>query len=455
MSITSLQFSDAGPFDSIEFDFDPRVNVFTGPNNSGKTTALWVLGEILVYPFGMPSKALRSSDARWSLEWRSDSGSSSISGGLPISPREMVRAYEELGFSCYVPAQRHGTDFRSKGPGLKQDITSITQQEIRTLIRTRPDIMREAETEARLMDAMIVSRKDEPETLRRRRESMIFTDASLVSDEMVMQELINLDYASYRQHRGELQDTVESILSISSDITEGFSIEFAGVHEDDDGLYLRVTTPDGEVPLSVLSQGTQSVIHWVARLVLGQAKYYDFSKEWFDEPSILVIDEIDAHLHPSWQRRVIPALMKRFANLQIFCSTHSPLMLAGLKAGQIQLLQRQPGGSISVSTNDSDVGGWTSDEIFRNVLGVENPTDLATAEALRRLGELRRKDSLSEAEERELTRLRVKVGRDIIGDVVAEQIAEFERAMGRDSTVSLEPGSAGNRTEAGDDAPEA
>ena len=52
MPITGLSFSNVGPFDDIAFGFNQQVNVFTGPNNSGKSTILWVLGELLVYPFG-------------------------------------------------------------------------------------------------------------------------------------------------------------------------------------------------------------------------------------------------------------------------------------------------------------------------------------------------------------------------------------------------------------------
>ena len=58
----------------------------------------------------------------------------------------------------------------------------------------------------------------------------------------------------------------------------------------------------------------------------------------------MIVDEIDAHLHPSWQRRILPTLTRNFPNLQIFCSTHSPMMLAGLKAGQVQLLRRDENG---------------------------------------------------------------------------------------------------------------
>ena len=59
-----------------------------------------------------------------------------------------------------------------------------------------------------------------------------------------------------------------------------------------------------------------------------------------NKPAILLIDEIENHLHPTWQRRVIPALLEHFPGLQIFATTHSPFVVAGLKAGQVHLLKR-------------------------------------------------------------------------------------------------------------------
>ena len=64
MPITKLHFTNVGPFEDIEFDFDKQVNVFTGPNNSGKSTVLAVLGEIAVFPFRIPSKLLRHEKAK-------------------------------------------------------------------------------------------------------------------------------------------------------------------------------------------------------------------------------------------------------------------------------------------------------------------------------------------------------------------------------------------------------
>ena len=59
MPILDLQFTNVGPFDDIMFEFDEHVNVFVGPNNCGKSTALTVLGAIIVYPFDLPRKLFR------------------------------------------------------------------------------------------------------------------------------------------------------------------------------------------------------------------------------------------------------------------------------------------------------------------------------------------------------------------------------------------------------------
>ena len=48
MPIYELELRNLGPFDDIHFEFDPRVNVFVGPNNCGKSTVLISLGDISV-----------------------------------------------------------------------------------------------------------------------------------------------------------------------------------------------------------------------------------------------------------------------------------------------------------------------------------------------------------------------------------------------------------------------
>ena len=143
MPITGLSFSNVGPFDEITFEFDQQVNVFTGPNNSGKSTVLWVLAELLVYPFTMPAKLPRSDNSAWRLSYLSASGVESVEGDLPTTREKMLPVYEVVGHTCFVPAQRHGTDFRSTGPTAGLDIEPSIDEELDQSARQQPEIFRQ------------------------------------------------------------------------------------------------------------------------------------------------------------------------------------------------------------------------------------------------------------------------------------------------------------------------
>ena len=103
-----------------------------------------------------------------------------------------------------------------------------------------------------------------------------------------------------------------------------------------------------------------------------------------------MIVEIENHLHPTWQRRVIPSLREHFPQLQIFATTHSPFLVAGLDAGQVHRLYRDADFTVRAEApNSKQIVGWTVDEILRGLMGVQDPTDNKTAEGAQELRELR------------------------------------------------------------------
>jgi len=419
MPIEKLKLKNVGPFDDIEFEFDPQVNVFTGPNNSGKSSALWALGDVTTYPFTFPKRLLRDGKpAEFSAH--TFDGAGTLSGEMPCMTqtdlsasstrwREFALFLANLGYSRFIPALRQGTDFRSSGPAVTlmpvPDIDSLLW-----LVAEQPD-------EQMALDGL------------RKRLMLTPTDASLISDEVVIQTIINLHYRSFMKRDRILSDILDIVADMASSITEGFPLEFAGANEDRNGFFIQFKTVDGILPLNTLSQGTQSIIQWLAHLVIGYAEYYDFPDDLSDKPGVLIVDEIDAHLHPSWQRRIIPTLTRHFPNLQIFCSTHSPLMLAGLKAGQVQLLRRDEDGRVTVSRNDDDIIGWSADEVLRYILDMPNTTDLQTEDQINRLQELRRKYRLSPEESEELERLRHSINQDLISGPAAAQIEQFTEQL--------------------------
>ena len=434
MPVTRLHITNVGPIDEVTVEFDPQVNVFIGPNNSGKSTLLWVLGELLVYPFTMPTKILRSDRPQWTLDTSTAAGVDPVQGTLPTEPEHLVPIYEKIGYTCYVPAQRQSTNFRSSGPTVSQGPDSQFNELFELFAAEREQIISRIGVEAfRQAIRQDTSEERHPELAKR--SKLMMAGNTLVSDKAMKQRIIDLDYTSSRRQKPVIKSYLNKVASLAAEITEDFPIQFIGVEEDQRGLYPAFRTPDGDLPLDVLSQGTQSIIQFLAHLLLRYAEYYDFPPDLTHKPGVAIIDEIDAHLHPTWQRRIIPTLTENFPNLQIFCSTHSPLMLAGLKAGQISLLRRDERGKVAVSTNESDITGWTGDEILRQFMEVFNPTDIATAFRVGQFQELASKEILSKAEAEELEQLRQTVRDDLLSGPMSAQVIRFakelERARGK------------------------
>ena len=66
-------------------------------------------------------------------------------------------------------------------------------------------------------------------------------------------------------------------------------------------------------------------------------------------PGLVLIDEIDLHLHPKWQRQIVPALKKVFPKIQFFATTHSPQVIGECRPEEIVVVtptgQKRPGPS--------------------------------------------------------------------------------------------------------------
>lgn len=164
-----------------------------------------------------------------------------------------------------------------------------------------------------------------------------------------------------------------------------------------DGMAITVTHDVPYNPLGTfqkvfsgdLSDGTQGTLSWIEYMAVHICYRHRFQAGWDSHPATLLIDEIENHLHPEWQRRVLPALRRYFPQVQIFATTHSPFFVAGLGAGQVHRLYRDDDLVVRVEApNEEQIVGWTMDEILRGLMGVLDPTDRKTAlrtEELRRL----------------------------------------------------------------------
>ena len=355
MPIQDLHVTNIGPFDDITFEFDEHINVFVGPNSSGKSTTLMTLANIVTYPFTLPGRLCKTAPAAFTVHIVGRDGQpQELTGVLPLDQEALAyharwaTILTTLGYSAFVPALRQNTGFRSSGSRAESQWTGMSQL---------------------------------PEELLLRR-SLLPTDASLIRAEAVLERMVEFADRAVRRNDPAMRRLLTQIASIASEILDGFPVEFWRIAEDRDGVFPQFRTLDGDIAFDIFSQGTQSVLQWLAYVLISYAKYYGYPSNLAEQPGIMIIDEIDAHLHPTAQQRIIPILRRHFPQVQIFCSTHSPLMLVGLQPGQIQRLHRDSHGTVTVSRNATAIAGQSTDTVLHQFFGISIATSEPPAEML-------------------------------------------------------------------------
>ena len=79
----------------------------------------------------------------------------------------------------------------------------------------------------------------------------------------------------------------------------------------------------------------------------------------------VLVDEIDLHLHPAWQVKLIPALKQVFPRLQFIATTHSPMILPALSAEEVYLITEDGEGSVVATQSAQSPALLTGTELFR------------------------------------------------------------------------------------------
>jgi hypothetical protein len=188
-----------------------------------------------------------------------------------------------------------------------------------------------------------VSRRASPEALRARsRTGIVQPRASAVAtlfspfEELVSIESWAMDL-DYRKGEGALRLIRHALQSI---LMPG--VEFVDI--DKDQRELVFSTEDGNLPFSRLSDGFQSVVAWVGDLLFRLTDTFAIMDDPLETPGLLLLDEIELHLHPRWQRRLIEYLRQLLPNFQFVATTHSPLTAQQVDEGELFAIERVPRG---------------------------------------------------------------------------------------------------------------
>jgi len=161
---------------------------------------------------------------------------------------------------------------------------------------------------------------------------------------------------------------------------------------------IQVGGEELKLPAVWLSQGYQAVISLVADIIGNVWLEAGSEVELDDMEGIVLVDELDLHLHPTWQTEIVAGLRAAFPAMQFIVTTHSPLVLAGCRAEEVWVL-KQDDETGNVTANPSTVAPMllTGSELNRDFFGVGRAS--AMSEDLRRYVELASNPYRSDAED--------------------------------------------------------
>ncbi len=122
-----------------------------------------------------------------------------------------------------------------------------------------------------------------------------------------------------------------------------------------------------ELSLNQLSSGNRNMLALVMDFARRLAQANPQMENPLEAEAVLMIDELDLHLHPTWQQKIIPDLRKVFPNTQIIATTHSPEIVTTVERHQVKILE-----NYQIKECPSPTRGMKSSDIVSSVLGLEN-----------------------------------------------------------------------------------
>ena len=244
------------------------------------------------------------------------------------------------------------------------------------------------------------------------------TSASLFSDtvELLNAEewLLQADYARTRskaaeRHRAEARyERVKTMLIELLPDVENLRIPESS--SPSLAAHVQAKTPYGWVPIQSLSLGYRTLLTWMVDLAARLFERYPDSKNPLAEPAVVLVDEIDLHLHPRWQRTLIQFLSDTFPNTQFIATAHSPLVVQAAVDANIVLLRRE-GDHVVIENDVEAIKGWRIDQVLTSDLfGLQSARPPQMDAALKERTRILAKSRLTKADKERLVQLEKSIG---------------------------------------------
>jgi energy-coupling factor transporter ATP-binding protein EcfA2 len=403
MRIRRLSIKNVGPFDDATLEFpepegDGEIVLFEGPNGSGKTTIAELIA-VLVGPCSAPGAYEEETLTRGpfrSLVQRFR---------LPVAFEATITD----GDADLVSTGQYGNPWITRGGSEKVRLlveAFNAQAEPRSAALPWAAFL----LHAQMPSAKLAAEGPRPITEDPRTSALAF-DKRWVAAGALGQLAINLEFerVQYAQYAAEQPAEAARFLEAAQARKRALAwIERAlstlldrrvNLLFEPGRLSPRMLFDGDEIPLDQLGEGMRSTVAWLADLLvrIERIPWADTQRSPWEQEFWLILDEIEASLHPKMQVRILPALRELFPRAHIYATTHSPFVVASAGEGRVFCLRPDPvthrvsGTLHPVALEPGQSLEWVVEAIFGTPTGIlDRDTRAALELHQREVDELRR-----------------------------------------------------------------
>ncbi len=440
--IESITLRDIGVFEHTHFDF-PRIvsehedakkaeiHIFTGPNGCGKSTVLYALAGIL-NPDLSGQQLVRQ--RYHSLKSRVSFRFCDATGSYGVRPKEKLsdivfqddNAYFRIPLTVDHPVykNRPWLDMTQNITAKVFDYVALAYSGNHAASQAGYSISAiQNITQSPFENALSFDRTVRPQLL-----------AQWIANNRTQAALAKYDGAE--QEAEQFDAALKRITTFVNDICQ-LDLTF---HLQRKPLEVRVGLGGEHLSLDTLPEGLKSIISWIADMALRlEAIPWKEPRDIFSQPVILFLDEVDIHLHPKWQRRILPAIQKLLPNAQVFVSTHSPFVVGSVEDAYVYRLpepQRNICRDASVPENVQAVksgAGKSYQLILAEIFDVEEEFDVETERQLGSFKEAIRLHLLNPQDDKRVMALaqRLSVKSEELATLVSMELRQMARLLAK------------------------
>jgi hypothetical protein len=205
-------------------------------------------------------------------------------------------------------------------------------------------------------------------------------------------------------------------------------------------LQPRLKVRGQSLNFSQLPDGMRSTVGWISDFMMRQDMTEKTAEPNGKRPGILLLDEVDAHLHPLWQRRLLPAMREALPDVQIICTSHSPFVISSCPGARVHVLEKDEHGRAHARPPVDSPIGESVTTTLKEIFGVSSRFDIKTEGELNEWNDLKRAEaagSLSRSQKDRLTELthtlaaRSEELKSIVASNAAAELLELKPRNGR------------------------